>query len=651
MRFALKVGLTLKDGDRVLELTRVLNDREVQFEDVSTRRVRQISISDLVKRVYTGRYQVAGGSLDAVGGIGRPEEPLDLTSLPRPLADEVERKMRYIKAVRAAHLRRGQRDRIHALITDLPSSGGKRPTASSVMKWIRDYEAAGNNAVALLPATVFKKRRRRLSDELESLIADTLRREYFTRDRHPMRHAVDCARREISRQVSDGKLDASQASVSTATLYRRSKEVDAYQRIASREGSSRARMELRSPLHGDPATYPLQRVEIDHTPLNWVVVCDRTGLPLGRPLLTVAIDSATSYPHGFYLSFYGAGVTSVCGVMRSAIGHKDDVCSGVKLAHRWLAYGLPDEVVLDNGMEFHSRAFKAMCWALRTDMTFCRVRTPWLKPHVERFFANLDWLTLTKGRVRKTAPNGEPTDPYGTAAITFSDLLTGLIMFFVDVYPFQVNHRKLARPYDLFVDGMTRCPPAEFPGSDHALRLISSLSKELRVAQGGVGLLGLPYGGPDLLALRKKHGKAFKALCKWDPDDMSAIFVQDPLDPFQWVRATCMWPDYAENLSWNQHKVIRAFQRRELKAKDSEKTLWEARMRLHDHWLGATGKRKRGDAILAARFAGLTSSRIAPPPTRTPPAKSDAAQAAIPVPAVASQLIVPQFDSFDLGGA
>jgi len=642
--------LTLKDGERVLELTRVLNDREVQFEDVLTRRARQISISDLVKRVYTGKYKIAGGSLDAVGGVGRPEEPLDLTSLPNGADEDIEYKMRYIKAVRAAHLRRGQRAHIEVLLSKMHPDGGPRPTASTVMMWIRDYEAAGNNVVALLSASVFRKRRRRLSDRMEALIAEVLRREYFTRARHPMRHAVDCVRREISLRISDGTLDASEAAVSQATLYRRSKEVDAYQRIASREGTSRARMELRSPLHGDPATYPLQRVEIDHTPLNWVVICDRTGLPLGRPLLTSAIDGATAYPHGFYLSFYGAGVTSVCGVMRSAIAHKDDVCSGVKLEHRWLAYGLPDEVVLDNGMEFHSKAFKAMCWELRTDMTFCRVRTPWLKPHVERFFANLDWLTLTNGRVRKSTPNGEASDPYGTAAITFSDLLTGLIMFFVDVYPFHVNNRKLARPYDLFMDGMTRCPPAEFPGSDQALRLISSLSKELRVSQGGVELLGLPYGGPDLLALRKKHGKSLRALCKWDPDDMSAIFVQDPADPVQWVRATCMWPEYAENLSWNQHKVIRNFLRNELKAKNCEETLWKARMRLHDHWQKSTGKRKRADAALAARFVGLTSSRIAPPPTRTPLAKADPPLSKIHVPTLASQLIVPQFDSFEMEG-
>src|SRR5256885_2928167 len=43
-----------------------------------------------------------------------------------------------------------------------------------------------------------------------------------------------------------------------------------------------------------------------------------------------------------------------------------------------------------------------MAMSLGVDLMFCRVRTPWLKPHVERFFSTLNTLTLTKGRVTKS---------------------------------------------------------------------------------------------------------------------------------------------------------------------------------------------------------------------------------------------------------
>ena len=35
-------------------------------------------------------------------------------------------------------------------------------------------------------------------------------------------------------------------------------------------------------------------------------------------------------------------------------------------------------------------------------------------------------------------------DPYKDAAITFTDLINGLLMFVVDVYPHQPNWRKMA---------------------------------------------------------------------------------------------------------------------------------------------------------------------------------------------------------------
>jgi putative transposase len=218
--------------------------------------------------------------------------------------------------------------------------------------------------------------------------------------------------------------------------------------------------------------------------------------------LTVAIDAYSGYVLGMYLSFYGPGVTSVVGVLRNVIQPKSDLTHLFGLKHVWYSFGLPDEIILDNGLEFHSRTFKAVSAALQVHLTYCRVRTPWLKPHVERFFADLNWLTLRRGRVRKLEANVVRLDPYVDAAIGFGDLVKGLTMFVVDVHPLQINERKLARPIDLFSDGIQRCPPARYPSDIESLRRISAMSKQLTVGPGGVNLLGLPYSGPELLDLR-----------------------------------------------------------------------------------------------------------------------------------------------------
>jgi putative transposase len=51
---------------------------------------------------------------------------------------------------------------------------------------------------------------------------------------------------------------------------------------------------------------------------------------------------------------------------------------------------------------------------------------------------------------------------------------------------------------------------------------------------------------------------------KWDPDDISQIWIQDPKSEM-WLASSCRWPEYANGLSWNQHLHIRKFARQEFK--------------------------------------------------------------------------------------
>lgn len=436
-----------------------------------------------------------------------------------------------------------------------------------------------------------------------------IQRVYLTRARNSMVYTQAVIHAEADKMVRAGQLAANEARVSKATLSRRIADIDRYRRIEARHGSARARMVCRTSMDGASADYPLQRVEVDHTPLNWVVVCDRTGLPLGRPLLTVLVDAFSSYVLGFYVSFYGAGLTSVSGALRCAIRPKDDMTQGLSLSNRWLAEGIPDRLVLDNGLEFHSPVFQLMGWELGMDFTYCRVRTPWLKPHVERFFSTLDTLTLAKGRIHKRMANVVETDPVDGAAVMFSDFVKGIVQFVVDVHPFQINQRKLARPYDLFADGMERRPAVHFPRDMEALRMVSALSATRTVGPGGVEIEGLPFGGPELLDMRKRHGERFRALVKWDPDHISRIWVQDPKSR-DWVVSDCRWQSYTAGLSWNQHRTIRKFARQELKNCDAVEYLEKARLQLHNHWMEAAAWKTRADRKLAAIAAGYTSARV-----------------------------------------
>ncbi|MCV2360404.1 transposase family protein [Paucibacter sp. TC2R-5] len=646
MNFSLNVGLVLRHGQRTLKLVRHLTETEVVLEDVAQCRPVTVRTDQVLKRIWDKTYEVVLHVGSSASKNPKLEVPTQLAELGTKDQKVVERRLEYVRALQAAHVTRGQRNKVAALILKVAARRNEKPPSSStVMSWARQFDRANCSTHALVSGNFRRRQKLRIHPLVEELISRVIIGVYLTKARHTMDFALTQLRSAAAKLVAQGALKEGEEKVSRATFARRVADVDLYHRIAAREGPNRARMVCRTAFGSELASYPLERVEIDHTPLNWVVICDRTGLPLGRPYLTVMLDSFSGYVLGFYVSFYGPGVTSLSGVLRCAISPKTDLMKGVKATHSWLASGVPDLVVVDNGLEFHSAAFKQMAWALQFSVQYCRVRTPWLKPRVERFFATLNHLTLVRGRVRKPKANEHRTDPDKDAALTFSDLIHGLTLFVTDVYPFQINERKLARPFDLFQEGIERRPPVEYPHSWEDFQMASALSAEVMVSQGGVQLKSLPYGGPELLDLRRRAGGNFRTQIKWDPDDLSRIYVQDPVEK-NWLPSACRWSSYASGLSWNQHQMIRKHARAELGKKCAEEELMNARLQLHDHWINATRHRTRADATQRARMSGVTSARVMDPPKVDVTLDASRLVPKVHLPEV--PLVVEEFETFEI---
>ncbi len=652
MPFTLHAGLVFRRGARTLELIRELGDGSWSYEDCQTRRPGTVPKNKLLKAVWAGDITLvshAGAVAIPPTAATAPAPPLlSLDSLKKGHRDDLERKMTYVLAVRQAHLSRGMRRAIERLVKQVAQrlNDPLAPSGSAVMTWMRHYETSQQAPQSLVTGNAQRVRSSKLHPEMDRVVTYSIRKFYLTRDKFSLRHTLAMAKREAKPLIAAGKLTEADTQISLSTLTRRVQKLDRHRVIEAREGPARARMVCRTAMDGPSAQYPLDVVEVDHTPLNWVVICDRTGLPLGRPLLTVMIDAYSGYVLGLYVSFYGPGLSSVSGVLQCALTPKADMVAGIKLEHEWLAEGIPDLVLLDNGLEFHSPVFQRMGWELGSSFTYCRVRTPWLKPHVERFFGTLDNLTLARGRVHKRVANVVNLNPDEDAAIMFSAFVRGLVMYVVDYHPFQINERKLARPYDLMQEGLVRVPPARFPHDMERLRMVSALSKQLTVHQGGIDLHGLPFGGAELLPMRQEHGKRFRAWVKWDPDDLSQVWIQNPRDE-QWVASPCRWGEYANGLSWNQHLQIRKFALQEFKKNGAYEYLEKARLRLHDHWQESVSWKTRADQKLAARYSGATSARVLGISTQTAQAPAMA-----PIEPISSEQVKKQLpinpDDFDV---
>lgn len=627
--------LILRRGEVTFAVNRLLDRRtKVQLENQSTGEYVNLGVEEFYKRVRDGDYVPISGTQTVPERDTLDLAIVDTTQLPEAEKDHLDIKQRVIKLLKKAGLTRGQRREISEKLPELVerinderAKIGKVPIAvrmqaSTVMTWWRKFEEAGQNITSLISGNLFRRRKTGLHEKVEALIDDTLDKHFLTRERHTLTHAYGELKKALTKAVKDGSITKEAASVSFPTYSRRMHEIDPYIVKERRFGTSAARHQFRATLDGTRATRALERVEIDHTLLNWIVVCDRTGLPLGRPTLTIAVDSYSGYIVGLYVSFNGPGITSVLKTIKSSILPKTSLALEAGCQMPWAAWGVGDTFLLDNGLEFHCNVFRHVAWELSTDVEYCAVRQPWVKPHAERTLLNLDFIAVSNGRVHKPVPNAVVIDPKEYATITLSNLTRGLILWAADVHGQTFHSRWFCKPYEKFCESIQISPPPTMPLSLAGLDLIAAMHKTLTVSSGGVELRGLSYAGGELPYLLRDAGGKFRSLVKWDPDNMGRVHVQHPRTG-AWHVLECTRPDFAEGLTWRQLLTIRKALRELMhESTDSVDRMAAAKDRLREIWLEPlTNRTSSSDRDAAKRFAKVSAS-VAPPVT--PPAKGPA---------------------------
>jgi putative transposase len=609
-------SLVVRDGQATYAFNRFLNDRAlIQLENQTTGEYRSVPVNVFQRKIERREFVVVCGESNATHPL--QDRIVDTTQLPQDVKERVELKQALIAHLRKLGITRGARRRVAAeTATFIRRLNKKRqlankppvnlPSDSTVMGWWRNYEGSGRNVAAFLRKPNARKEHQANSDELVDWALDKF---YLTKSRFTLKYAyerlVDRSREEAAEKGEEPVV------ISYQTFSRRMRELDAYMVAERRYGPAYARHNFRASYNGTRADRALERVEIDHTLLNWVVVCDRTGLPLGRPTLTVVIDSYSGYITGLYVSFNGPGIVSVLKAIKSAIKGKDDVVTEAGCKQPWIAWGMPDAVIVDNGLEFHCEVFRHVQLQLSIDVEYCAVRQPWMKPHVERCLGDLDVIPVAEGRVYKGEANVLPTDPKECAAIPLSKLSRGLTIWACDMHGFQFNNQRLAKPYELFRDSLLRSPPPQMPTSLAGLDLIAAMQKNLTVGHGGIVMHGLSYAGPHLSDLIKAAGGKHKTAAKWDPDNMGLLYALH-CRTNEWVPLWCTRQDVALDLTWNQLRVIRKALRKD-GLKDSVDNMAKTRQRLREAWLEPFARKNvKLEASHVNRFAQVSAS-AAPP--------------------------------------
>ncbi|WP_238845650.1 DDE-type integrase/transposase/recombinase [Nocardia terpenica] len=130
---------------------------------------------------------------------------------------------------------------------------------------------------------------------------------------------------------------------------------------AAREGQDATRSRRAAGGVVPPVTGVLERVQIDHTPPDVIVVDEHHRMPIGRPYVTATICEATKCVPGFVVTLEATSATSVGLCLAHMAIDKHAWLERISVAAVWPMSGKPHQLYVDNATEFKSEALRRGC--------------------------------------------------------------------------------------------------------------------------------------------------------------------------------------------------------------------------------------------------------------------------------------------------
>jgi len=552
------------------QVKRLLPARKANIEDVLTGEVQTVEIARLEAALFAGelRFDIDKRIARRVdGGAGQPSATYQsLDDIPPELLAIAQYRLSVIQPLldmpsgertRAVVAARAQE--VNANID--PAQRRKLLGSASIMgiyRWIRYYTDSGNDLRSLVPSTdrCGNPRQPRIQPEANAILESVIRQRYLV----PERVTIDQVMHEVVlriQEVNANRYEGEKLAVpSRNTIARRIADLDVVEVFAVKQGSLAARRKYKQYGVREKPSLPLERVEIDHTPVDLIVVDDRDNLPLGKLTLTYALDVATGYPLGYNLGWDKTSYLAVAECLRHCIMPKGDIRTRYGTEHEWLAYGIPSVLVTDNGMDFRSGNLREACQMLGIDLERNPVQSPHFKGGVERQIGTANTMLLhgLPGTTRSNTAQRGNYDSARQAAIYLSEIDKIFHIYVADIYAESFNKGIGGIPARRWEQSIAQGFTPRLPASVEELHIQLSGTEHRTVQHYGVEIFNLLYNSQELLPLRIAL-KGQKTKIKYNPGDLGRIHVYHPFEN-RYIEAPALIPSYASGLSLWKHKYI-----------------------------------------------------------------------------------------------
>lgn len=490
--------------------------------------------------------------------------------------------------------------------------------ATTLYRWVERYRSRGS-PMALVPRQGgWPEGTSRLTAAADAIIEEVIQDFYLT----PRRPTVGATVTEVRRLC----LERGVALPSAPAVRLRVSRVSQKDALRSRGQADKARQKFEPAPGSFPgADYPLAVVQMDNHLCDLEVVDDVYRKPVGRPVLTLAIDVFSRMVVGYHLSLDAASGLSAGLAMAHGILPKGTGLVRLGVDGEWPVYGVPKTLHVDNGMDFRAEGIRRACAAHDISMEFRPIRRPRYGGHVERVFGTLeDAIHALPGTTFASVAAREGYDSEKHAAMTLREFEQWLVKWICTVYHVRKQRSLGMSPlsrWDVGIFGHGHQPGIGLPDlpADPETLIIDFLpSVERTIQPTGVSIEGLRYYS-DVLRdwIGVSHPERGAFTFRRDPRDISAIWFFEPRvkEYFKVPLAEQRWPATSDH----ELRQVKAELKRQGHKDATEEQLLRA---LGDLRLQVDAAEERSKA---ARKEGQRRRRNAARPVHAPPKAAKAA--------------------------
>lgn len=515
--------------DNEFYIRKALENGDIEVENLSYgKKIELYHITDLERAFDEGQLVFQGRDTDV-----QPFRYLHHSAFSEEQLELIEKRYQIIQSIIDEEI---HPSKYKEYLDSIPNKDRAIKSVSSLYRWLKLYRLSGKDKRSLANDDYLKgPSTRSTSSEVIAMISSLVEVK--------CKKGLDVYKRMIKAELSSMIDQANRDPFRSETLELPSRStidriidesVDKYTKDVERVGRIQADLNVHGSTSELEIKRPLQRVELDWTPIDLLVI-DAMTLKRKRLVLIFMVDKYTGYPVGFYISEKEPGVTEVMQCLLHGMLPKGYIkFLYPKVKHEWIAYGKPEVLVVDNARVNDAKLLKEMLSLFGIDILHAPVRAAHYKGTIERMFQtintkiihSLDGTTFSNPQIRQLYESEKK------ACVTIKELNEIIHIALIDLIANDYRNPKSTTPHVAWESAMAEQKVHRTLPRSKMEAIITFAGGETTrlLTKDGVELFGQHYKSMELTALLERLSRKRKnrlVSIRYDLADMRTVYVVD----------------------------------------------------------------------------------------------------------------------------